>query len=130
MPKPGPGRPRRRCEECRPPEKRRADAPPLSPPAPTNVHRLPAPSAESVARAGPVGATLERLTNAGRESTPEGEIALTLAAALAEGGHTASGLAALAKELRATLAAALEGAPVEPDLVDELKERRARRRGA
>ena len=77
-----------------------------------------------------VAATRKALDDAERVDTPLGAIALELAGILAEGGHTASGVAALSKELRGALSAALDGAPQAPDLVDELKARRERRRGA
>ena len=70
----------------------------------------------------------ERLQAAGREATPEGAVALHLARMLAEGAHTASGAAALAGRLLATLAAATAGAAVSADGVDDLKDRRERRR--
>lgn len=125
--KPGPGRPRRKCEVCSPPEARRPAAPALSRPAAVVELQFAAPAAIPGPR-GVVAATQDALEAAGRAETPLGAIALQLARTVVEGGHTASGLAALSKELRSALSAALEGAPQAPDLVDELRERRARRR--
>jgi hypothetical protein len=118
QPKPGPGRPRARCHKCSPPEKRRDDQPLLSPAAEV-------PDAGSV-----VDVIREELTAAGRVDTPKGRITLLLASQLAAGGHTASGAAALARQLEASLDAALDGALKSADGVDELKDRRERRRGA
>lgn len=116
-PKPGPGRPRRRCEQCRPPELRRPDQAPLS--TSENV--------EIPAETGLVATVTAELRAASRENSPEGAIALNLARMLAEGGHTASGAAALARELRATLEAATKDAPKRADSLDELAERRLRK---
>jgi hypothetical protein len=71
--------------------------------------------------------TRKTLEAAKRANTPLGAIALELARNLADGGHTAAGLAALSKELRATLDAALAGAPIADDEVDELAARRVRK---
>lgn len=124
-PKAGPGRPRRRCYKCRPSEARRATAPALSPtesaPEPVSVPKT----------VGLVAAVTAQLEKVDRLDTPEGAITLSLAETLALGGHTASGVAALARELRAALEAATKGAETGPaDVVDELKERRARRHSA
>ena len=120
-PKPGPGRPRVRCEQCRPPEKRRDRQPPMSEP-------VDLPGAEPLGLVESVG---RKLRETGRDRTPEGVLALQLARTLAAGGHTASGSAALARELRATLDAATAGARQAADTVDELlKRREQRRRGA
>jgi hypothetical protein len=68
-----------------------------------------------------------QLREAGRESSPRGALALVLAETLAAGGHTASGAAALARELQATLDAALAGAPRSGDALDEIGRRRAQK---
>lgn len=124
-PRPGPGRPRKRCEACGPSRAKQQPGPQpsLAPTAPIGVP-------EAMPRKGLVGSIEDRLEKAQRESTPEGVIALGLAELLAAGGHTASGAASLARELRATLDAALAGAPKAADIVDELQSRRERRRGA
>ncbi|WDZ87196.1 hypothetical protein [Micromonospora cathayae] len=94
------------------------------PPAPPPAGEPPA----AEPRAGLVAVVDQELANAGRVSTAKGAIALRLAETLADGGHTASGIAALAKELRATLDEALKGAEDAGDGIDELKARRERRR--
>lgn len=77
---------------------------------------------------GPVEtATLARLVDAGRESTPDGAAALILAARLdraATSVETGSAVASLAREHRATMSAALAGVERSGDGVDELQERR------
>jgi hypothetical protein len=74
-----------------------------------------------------VRATLE---DAGRLSTPLGQVALALARRLdAPGGDTGAGLAALAKQLAATLAAVTADARPADDLLDELRARRDRKLG-
>lgn len=87
-----------------------------------------------VAPAGVLVATLRELERAGRADTPLGQIALALAARLQFAtADTGSALASVSKELRATLAAATEGAERAADPVDELRrkrEERQRKRGA
>lgn len=74
------------------------------------------------------GATLRRLEELGAVGTPRGQAALVLASRLGEGRpEPASGLAALARQLDALLAAVEAEAPRPADVVDELRERRARR---
>lgn len=96
---------------------------------PTRLHTEGS-ATEQPARVGLVATVETALAKAGRDDTPDGAIALRLAETLADGGHTASGIAALAKELRATVESALKGAETAADGVDELKQRRERRRGA
>ena len=70
------------------------------------------------------------LKDAGRLSTPLGQVALTLARRLdAPGGDTGAGLAALAKQLAATLAAVTADVRPADDLLDELRIRRDRKLG-
>ncbi|GAA3781268.1 hypothetical protein [Micromonospora maritima] len=69
------------------------------------------------------------LVAARRLDTVLGQQALVLAARL-DVPDTGSAVAALNKELRATMEAALKGAEESGDSVDELKARRERRRGA
>jgi hypothetical protein len=64
------------------------------------------------------------LRSAGRDCTPEGVLTIQLAELLTAGGHTASGAAALARELRATLDSALKDATKKADALDELAQRR------
>lgn len=80
---------------------------------------------------GPVElATRARLEAAERLESPLGQGALSLAR-LVDASHTPpSAVAGLVRELRVTLEAALDGAARAPDLVDELKARRERRRRA
>jgi len=70
------------------------------------------------------------LVDADRLETPEGAQVMLLAGLLAAGGHTASGVAALSRELRAALEEALRGAPKVADRLDEIAQRRARKAGA
>ena len=75
-----------------------------------------------------VAMTQARLAEVERDQTVLGSLALILAGRLASGAvDTGSSIASLSKELRATIAAATEGAQTESDLVDELEERRARK---
>ena len=74
-----------------------------------------------------VRATLE---DAGRLSTPLGQVALALARRLdSPSGDTGAGLAALAKQLAATLAAATADVRPADDLLTELRARRDRKLG-
>ena len=72
-------------------------------------------------------ATRRELEAAGRVDTSLGQAALALAARIDQGSDTGSALAAVAKELRATMVQALDGADVEADLIDELRARRVAR---
>jgi hypothetical protein len=56
--------------------------------------------------------------------TPEGSLALYVAAMLDKGGHTAQGAAALARELRQTMTVVTAGAVTADDPIDELRRRR------
>jgi hypothetical protein len=114
-PQRGPGKPRKRCTICAPPRK-------AVPTRPAPVVAVPDITAELAT----VAAVRKQLATVGREATPEGVIALGLAGLLDAGGHTASGAAALARELRVTLTAALVDARPASAL-DELKARRAAR---
>jgi len=110
------GGPRKYCEDCRP-----------SAPKPTASPQLVAVNAAPVA--GQVyDRTLEVLRQAEREATPLGAVALTLAEQMDSGGHAATGYAALAKQLEATLASAMAGVKLTVSAVDELRARRERRR--
>ncbi len=74
-----------------------------------------------------VRATLE---DAGRLSTPLGQVALALARRLdSPSGDTGAGLAALAKQLAATMAAVTADVRPADDLLDELRARRDRKLG-
>jgi hypothetical protein len=80
--------------------------------------------------AGVTAATRQRLTDAERLATPEGAVALHLARLIDVGDYNAQGAAALAKAHAEALERATRGAKAAPDVVDELLERRAQRRGA
>lgn len=75
-------------------------------------------------------ATRDTLEAAGRLTTPAGAAALALAARIDADSDTGSALAAMVKEHRAALDAALVGAVVETDALDELRERRERKASA
>lgn len=62
-----------------------------------------------VASSGVVEATQAALDAAGRAGSPHGQAALLLAARMDAGAESSSGLAALAREHRAALVAALDG---------------------
>lgn len=70
-------------------------------------------------------ATMLELADAGRLGTPLGQAALVLARRI-DRSHldTGAGVASLAKQLQATLAAATADAEVEDDPVDEVRARR------
>jgi hypothetical protein len=75
-------------------------------------------------------ATTRALSTAGRLTTAEGELALVLAARLDAEESTHSQMAALAKVYMAALEAATRGVTGASTALDELRERRAGRRGA
>jgi hypothetical protein len=136
-PQKGSARPRLYCVKCRPPRGRknpRLIGVPAEEPSPPE-EQPPAKGAQTVRPLAPGGGLVEtyreRLETAKRVDTFEGQHVLMLARLLAEGAatgaHTAAGVTALSRELRAAMAEALKGAPAEPDLVDELQERRRQR---
>ena len=110
-PQAGPGRPRRRCEECSP---RRPRSPvPAAPKAVvTAIRRTPA------AGASLVESTRARLAEVGRDGSPEGLVALLLAGELENGGGSQSGLAALAKQFQVALDVATKDAGAQADVID------------
>lgn len=110
----GRSRPRKYCTACRPSWKRSA------PPA---VVEMVAPERPQ----GLLATYRDRLQSAERLTTPDGQHVMLLAEMLVAGGHTASGAAALSRELRAAMDAALEGAPTQADWLDELAKRRERK---
>lgn len=119
-PQKGSARPRKYCEECRPPRNR---------PNP-RVIKLPTTAPEPAAPPAShepdlVGSYRRRLEVAERLGTPEGEHVLLLARLLATSEHTAAGAASLSRELRAAMEDALKDAPREADKLDELAARRA-----
>lgn len=74
-----------------------------------------------------VSSVLAELTAAGRQNTALGVLAVQLAQRMTQ-FDTGGGLAALSKELRAVMAAALQEAPASADLIDELRARRDAKR--
>lgn len=72
-------------------------------------------------------AVREELEAIGKATSPMGTLALTLAARLDAGVDPGSAMAAMAKELRATMTELARSAPAAADPVDELKHRRQRR---
>lgn len=105
------GRPREACDTCKP---RRTLA------VVDAVEEAPA----TQATAGPLeAATLAELTKACRQDTVEGQLSLLLARKAEHREATASAAAAAARELRASLAAALAGTK-QADGVDDLSARR------
>jgi hypothetical protein len=70
---------------------------------------------------GVVAAYRSGLESAGALDSPEGQLVMVLAERLVQGGHTASALASLSRELRAAYEAAIRGAAGQlADLVDDL----------
>lgn len=119
-PQKGSARPRKYCVTCRPPRGR---------PNPRviafGVEQDAGEPNDEPEEPALVVAYRARLEGVDRVGTPEGQHVLFLASLLAAGGHTSSGAAALSKELRTAMDAALAGAPREADFMDELAERRA-----
>lgn len=117
-PQKGSARPRKFCVECRPPRNR---------PNP-RVVQLPEPdSAGSSGEPALVASYRKQLEVADRLDTPEGTHVMHLAMVFAAGSHTASGAAALSRELRAAMESALRGAATQADKLDELAARRSRK---
>src|SRR5687768_2273784 len=92
-PQKGSARPRKYCEECRPPRNR---------PNPRVIQMPKTAGVTSPSETGLVASYRRRLEAVERQGTPEGEHVLFLAGLLAAGdGHTAAGAASLSRELRA-----------------------------
>jgi hypothetical protein len=116
QPKTGPRR--KKCTTCRPrPQK----------PVIVNLPVSVVPNMPSVDV--PIGRVVDvvrkALKRADRVDTPDGAVAIHLAALLDQGGHTGPSAASLSKEIRAACTAALAGTADASDLVDDLKARRA-----
>ena len=114
----GPGRPRAYLPEHSP-DKRKRDrrvvrSVPAVPSAQASVSPLRPPAA------GPslVESTRARLTEVGRDGSPEGLVALLLASELMAGGGSQSGLAALAKQFQVALDFATKDASQSADVID------------
>lgn len=76
-------------------------------------------------------ATVAELEAAGREASPLGLAAVVLARRLDNSSNeSGAAIAALARQLRDTLGAAMAGAQKAADPLDELRERRDRKRSA
>lgn len=85
----------------------------------------------AVPGAGPVeAAALEQLTAVEREKTTLGQAALALARRVDVGGDTGAGLAALVKQLEATVKAATAGVKSEQSALDKRRDELAARRAA
>jgi hypothetical protein len=108
------GQPRKHCAKCRPPRNR---------PRPVQ-ETIPAPPESLAAQ---IRADLE---SAGVVGTPAGLLAVSLATVVDEGGHTASGLAALSREIRQAVGDAKSSATTSATKISELREKRAARRAA
>jgi hypothetical protein len=70
---------------------------------------------------------IAQLAEADREDTVDGMLALELASRIASPVTTGSAVAALSRELTATMARALAGVKAKGDPIDEMAERRANR---
>lgn len=114
-PQQGSARPRKYCTTCRPPRDRKnprvIDMPDRDP-------------ATAPVRASLVESYRKQLEAAGRLDTPDGALVLHLATLFTSGDHTASGAAALSRELRAATEVALRGSATREDSIDELTARR------
>lgn len=102
---------------------------------PVKVPKLTAvPSGVEVPASGIVAAVVEALELAGRTDSPAGQAAIVLAKRIAFGAdsptETSSGLAALSRELRATMADALTNAESLMDPLEKIRHERGKRRGA
>ena len=91
------------------------------------VAALPAPSQEE---SGLAAVTRRTLDAAGRLDTVLGQQAVALAVRIEQPGESGASVASLSKELRAVMAAAMEGVGAKADPLDELKARRERKRNA
>lgn len=127
---PGGGRPRTKCEVCRPPRRSKRGERPTEPLAgqvvPLSVPSTAgAPPAEGLLLPESVySATLNQLAAADRQHTAAGMAALALAKQLDAGVPTAP---SVSNALLKALDVALAGAKRESDWLDELAERRDRR---
>ena len=116
-PQQGSARPRKFCVTCRPSRNR------------GNPRVIPMSESSEKPKStgsGVADSYRRRLDSAGVLDTPEGSHVMLLASLLEDGmgSHTAAGAASLSRELRAAMESALRDVPGEPDVVDELEERR------
>jgi hypothetical protein len=112
----GPGRKRTMCETCSPKNTRYT---PVS-----SVAKLPPRPGQGRLTA----ATASKLADLGRAGSAQGALAMHLAELLDAG--CGSQTAAISREYRAALADATKGVVGASSALDELRQRRARRRGA
>jgi len=153
LPPPRRGGQRKRCEDCSPPRRRPAAASP-APPKKTTAKKAPAkktsagkattkkPPAKKTSARKPSAkvvplrddpepphtiteATRRQLAEVGREHSPMGMTALVLAGKLDRGEDSGSGMAALARQLAATIQEATRDAKQAASPLDELRARRA-----
>ena len=87
-------------------------------------------SADSAAAGWFEAQTRAELEEYGRAECTDGAAALFAARMLDAGGHTASGAAALLREVRAAKDAAVRGQAAAGDVVDELRAKRRARTGS
>lgn len=113
------------CTTCSPPDTRGRRLNPV-----TSLPSRPAEAPPSETSGTLTEATRESLAAVNRLDCPEGALAVMLATQLDAGGHTGSQTAALSKEYRAALDVAGKGATGAASTLDQLRARRAARRGA
>ncbi len=94
-----------------------------------NKDRQPAPQPEAPS-AGVYAATLARVTAGGVEGSESAQAALVLAARIDAGLDSGASIAAMVRQLHATMAVAMENAERAADPIDELRRRRAARRAS
>lgn len=92
-----------------------------------NAKRCPRCRAGRRSRATVLAAVEATLRQIGKQNTAAGAACLVLAARLDGGKDPGSAMAAMAKELRATMTELMRAAPAAADPVDELRQRRQRR---
>lgn len=116
------------CTTCSPPDTRARRLNPVTS-LPTRLAEPTTPGAPEAAGT-LTEATRDALVAVGRLDCPEGALAVMLATQLDAGGHTGSQTAALSKEYRAALDVASKGATGAASTLDQIRARRAARRGA
>lgn len=110
----GRGRRRTKCESCSPSR--------VASPKTTTRPKVPA------STKGLLAATRAELEAAGRESSHAGQAALLIAERVEFGENSGSAVAQMVRQLHDTMTRALADVTVEADPVDELRQRRERRR--
>lgn len=90
--------------------------------------RAPAPEGVAVVVSGPIRKAVARtLRSAAATSSPEGQVALALAARLDDPGTADSAVGQITRELRELLAMVRERKPKEVSPLDEIRSRREKR---